>query len=468
MTLKTWSAFSKRINSTKQPTSGSDLAVKLKEGTSITAPTFLCSSVGTGVNYVYASDWGRYYFVRDAVQVTADIVELRCSVDTLASAKTHIGNTKANIQRTSSSVNLLVTDPRNSPTFKYDEKYTSILDLTNSGFSTSGCYVVGLVTDYGLKYYKMDQSLLDRLCDALFAHDFYTAIQNSFYDMKNVLVSCTWVPFTPTGLGSAVALTVGGEALVDSNQSVISAQHIATRYISISSGPVTVGYPYDNTYNVDNYLDAPPYTTGVLYLPFVGIVPFDCDIFFNDKTLTLQMVLDQYTGDLIYYIVDSSSNPVATYQGNCGTSIPIAGQTTSPIGAIPGALSVIGGAAGIIGGAAAANLSAVAGGVGALAGGAVATQHSLEMHTQVNGTLSSGVGCQLPLVASATIRTRRPCETSIESAWQADGGWIQNQDQTISSLAGYVQCSDASVECPFTESEKQTINSFLNGGFYYE
>lgn len=468
MNAKVWTGFSKRINSTKQPTSGSDLTVNLKDGTSITHPTFQCSTVGSNVNYLYISDWGRYYFVTDAVQVTKDMVELHCDVDPLASGKTYIGNTKANITRTSSSVNLLVTDPRNSPTFKYDEKYTSILDLTQHGFSTSGTYIVGLVTDAGLNYYAMDSSKLASLCSALFNTSFLPSLINSFYDLKNILVSCIWVPFTPTGVGLDVALSVGGEALLDQNQQVVTAKRIATRYVSYSSGAVTVGYPNDNNYNVDNYLDAAPYTTGSLYLPFVGVVPFDCDIFFNDKTLTLLMILDQYTGDIVYYLVDSSSNPVATYQGNCATSVPIAGQTTAPGGAIPGALSIVGGAAGIIGGLAVGNLGAVAGGVGALASTSVGVQNSLSFHTQVNGKISSGVGSQLPLVAAAIIRTRRPCETAIESAWQADCGWEQHKDQQISSLSGYIQCTDASVDCPFTEGEKQSINSYLNSGFYYE
>ena len=169
MTLKTWTGFSKRINSTKQPTSGSDLAVKLKEGTSITSPTFICSSVGTSVNYVYSSDWGRYYFVTDAIQVTADQIELRCAVDPLASGKTYIGNTKANIERTTSSTNLLVTDPRNAPTFKYLTKYTSLKDLSSNGFSTSGSYICGFVTDNGLRYYVLDASKLADVCTGIFS-----------------------------------------------------------------------------------------------------------------------------------------------------------------------------------------------------------------------------------------------------------------------------------------------------------
>ena len=462
-TLKTWSGFSKRINSTKQPTSGSDLTVKLKDGTSITEPTFLCSTVGTGVNYVYSSDWGRYYFVRDAVQVTADQVELRCSVDHLASAKTYIGNTKANIERTSSSVNLLVTDPRNAPTFKYLTKYTSLKDLSSNGFSTSGSYICGFVTDNGLRYYVLDASKLADVCAGIFSSNFVQALENQLYDMKNIFVSCIWLPFNPSGISLSSTITVRGESLKDGGGNVITAPYIplSSRYVSIAASSVTVGYPYDGTYNVDNYLDAAPYTTGTMYLPFVGVVPFDVDIFFNDKTAQLSLVLDTYTGDIVYRLQDSANNLVATYQGNCASQVPIAGQTNNPLATVAGGLSLIGGAASLLAG----NVGV---GIGGAAGGALAVASGMQLHTQVNGTISSGIGSQLSLDAHVVVRTRKPCETAIESAWQNDGGWEQHQDQTISSLSGYVKCTDASVDCPFTESEKQAINGFLNSGFYYE
>ena len=39
---------------------------------------------------------------------------------------------------------------------------------------------------------------------------------------------------------------------------------------------------------------------------------------------------------------------------------------------------------------------------------------------------------------------------------------------TISSLSGYIQCMDASVDIPGYSSEKDRVNGYLNGGFYYE
>ena len=42
------------------------------------------------------------------------------------------------------------------------------------------------------------------------------------------------------------------------------------------------------------------------------------------------------------------------------------------------------------------------------------------------------------------------------------------QSVQISTLDGYIECSHADVLCAALESEKQEINNFLDGGFYYE
>lgn len=469
MTIKIYSGFSKRHNSTKQPTGGTDITAILKAPCNIVSPVFEVSASYATYNYVYVASWGRYYYVTDVTYITNDIVQLHCESDPMASGKSAIGAVSAPVEFTTSSSNLLMTDPRNRPTFKYEKKSTTLLNLGNNGFSNStGRYVCGIVCDLGLKYFVFDQSGMDTLCQALFKSSFIQAIHNDFYDMKNVLVSCTWVPFTGFSLSASTIIMISGEPLEDNNGNSVAASYITVRYKTISAGNVTIGYPFDNDYNVDNYLDAPPYTSGSIYIPFVGVVPFDADIFFNDKTCDLTCVLDTYTGDMAYELFDSAANVISTYQGCCGTSIPIAGQTTSPAGAIASGLSAIGGAAGIIGGLATGGVGAIAAGAGALVAGALGTQKSMEHHTQVNGVLSSGVSSQLPNAAVVTVRSRKPAESAIETAWNADNGFTYYKDATISSLSGFIKCSGASVGGTLTPGEKNQINSYMNSGFYYE
>ena len=89
--------FSKRKNSTKVPTgSGDSYTVNLKSGTSLLSPTLLLN-ISSRPTYNYLSFEGRYYFVTDIVSVRNDLWEISCNVDALASWKSEIGGTTANI-----------------------------------------------------------------------------------------------------------------------------------------------------------------------------------------------------------------------------------------------------------------------------------------------------------------------------------------------------------------------------------
>ena len=93
----TFYSFSKRKNSTKQPTgSGDSYSVTLKSGTSIISPTLLLN-IASRPSYNYLSFEGRYYFVTDIVSVRTDLWEISCTVDALATWKSEIGSTSADI-----------------------------------------------------------------------------------------------------------------------------------------------------------------------------------------------------------------------------------------------------------------------------------------------------------------------------------------------------------------------------------
>ena len=92
--------FSKRNKSTKQPAgtdSYQEKEVALKDKCSITAPVLLCQTENVAAyNYAYIPSWNRYYFVSEAASVE-NMWELALIEDYLASYKTQIGLTSANI-----------------------------------------------------------------------------------------------------------------------------------------------------------------------------------------------------------------------------------------------------------------------------------------------------------------------------------------------------------------------------------
>ncbi len=460
MIVKYWTDFSKRKNSTKQPTGGTQTTAVLKERTGLNSPVFIFQNVPDSVKYINA--FGRYYFV-DEVSHDGGQVVVSCSSDPMATFKSSIGGTYADVEYTSSSTNTDIADPRNKPTNYLLESVTTIGSLT--GFTSTGAqYIIGICSDEGINYYSMSSSDVTTLCGNLFDKNIFTQIGNQFFDVKNLLVSCIRLPRLAVSGGDAIN-AASGSWYLGSGHKIPDNQRI----VNIFNSSHAVTFPTDQMGLDFSYLDCAPYTTGMLFLPFVGIVPLDVDSIAQNKSLYIKADLDLYTGDIIYRIGRSSDSIVSTYTGNCAANVPISGSSYNAIGATQGVITAIGGAAGLIAsiateGAAGAALASA----GALVGGATQTMNSLQHHTQTNGSISSYIGVTMGVDIKATVLTRRPAESLIDSSYKAVSGMPYFKGATISSLSGYVKCNGASVSISGFDSDRDTINAYMNSGFYYE
>ena len=88
--------------------------VALKEENSILSPKLLIQTNGINniknINYIYISDFKRYYFVNDIIFITDDIIELDCGIDVLNSYKNKIYKLKGVIARTDSFIDCFYSD----------------------------------------------------------------------------------------------------------------------------------------------------------------------------------------------------------------------------------------------------------------------------------------------------------------------------------------------------------------------
>ena len=459
MTITYWTDFSKRKNSTKQPSGGTQATVRLKEPCGIFSPTFIASGIPEGVKYVQA--WGRYYFVSEVTHDGPEIL-ISCVSDPMATFKTAIGSTYADVEYTSSSTNTDIADPRNKPTNYVLESVTDIGTL--SGFSSTGNqYIVGVCSDEGINYYSMTAADVSLLCSNLFDKNIFTAIGNQFFDVKNLLVSCIKMPRTPQS-GTDQINAASGSWYLGKGYKIPD----ASRLVNVFSGTHAISFPSDS-YGLDfSYLDVAPYTTGMLFLPFVGVVPLDVDSIAQNKSIYVTADLDLYSGDIVYRIGRNSSSIISTYTGNCATNVPICGSSYNAVGAAQGVITAIGGAAGIIASIGTEGLTAGLASAGALIGGATQSFNSIQHHTQTNGSLSSYVGVVMGNTIKATVLTRRPAESLIDSSYKAVSGMPYFKGATISSLSGYIKCNGASVSINGYDADRDAVNAYLNSGFYYE
>ena len=467
MTIKYWTDFSKRKNSTKQPTGGTQATVRLKEPCGIASPSFICNGIPDTVKYIEA--FGRYYFVSEVTHDGAEIV-IDCVSDPMATFKSSIGSLYADVEYTSSSTNTDITDPRNRPTYVSDTTETTIASI--GSFGTSGPqfqagynYIMGVLSDEGINYYIMDNTDFSVFTSFVFDTNFANQIQNQFYDMKSCVVSCIAVPIV-RNIGTQSPITIGGHTITH-NGANYNFYKLTTRVFSKDSGATAISFPSD-TWGFDySYLDVSPYTSGSVYLPFVGVVDFDVELFAQNKSIQIKIYIDIVTGDIVYHFLRSGAI-VSTYAGNFGAGVPIAGQSYNAIGAAQGMLATLGGVATMIGGAIAENPAVAVSGLGAAVGGAVGSMASMQRHTQINGSNSSMIGSWLGHDVKVFILSRRPAEMSIDSAYKAVSGMPYFKGATISSLSGFIKCNSASINISGFESDRETINGYLNSGFYYE
>lgn len=71
---------------------GSPISVQLKQPCDLLHPVFIMAWSNTYVhaNYLYAPDFGRYYYIDDVILLTGSRAELQCSVDVLMSYRDQI------------------------------------------------------------------------------------------------------------------------------------------------------------------------------------------------------------------------------------------------------------------------------------------------------------------------------------------------------------------------------------------
>lgn len=456
MTIKTWSGFSKRRNSTKQPTGGSSVTVTLKDGTSIESPVFLLASNDFTINYVQA--FGHYYYVKDIISVRNGLIELHCSQDVLATYKSAIGSTSAYVVY-DTTTNTDQVDSRLSVTTVPTVK--SELALLRSDISDAGTYIVTLTGEHAVGSYVVTRSALDALMPNISTvfdlavggtsvnstlSDIYQSVRDSIKQMVSSgsvpanIRDVRWVPFAITG-DTLTPLYVGQYQAINQNGIQVSGMLIENR-IDLKTQTLTVPWQFND------WRDSDSNTQLQLYIPFVGLVNYPASALRNVSTISIDTSLDRITGDIAIEVY-ALNEVLGTYGASTGVSIPLGSSGISAANIVnnvlTGAASV---AMGNLGGAIGSGISA------------------LTPLSQSVGGISSGAGSGLPkwLQFTSICHDTVVAPSSVSSVM----GTPANAVKTLGSLSGYIQCSGASVACDALEKDREEINGFLNGGFFYE
>lgn len=479
MQITVYTSFSKRKNSTKQPTGGTNVSnVELKKPTSIHEPTFVLGAI-TGVtmtNITYVKAFGNYYFVTNISVTPHDYYEISCSEDPMASNKSAILASTQYVLYSASAYNDQLTDPRiqlfpNVTGYAYsatvpflDESgfyVVTVINYDSNNVNTSGVTTSYLLTLSSLRelaaYINVD---LVNMLDP--GTNYIEALRSILSGPMEYLVSIRFIPFDLQTVADELNL-----GTVDVYLGPSQAAH---------SGTPVQGYLLqdDSVISVTDQLElsalfsadfrcSPTFLKLHAYIPGFGQVDLDpvaCKFGFM-----INSYIDVLTGDvttLLYgFPTTYNTDPLlqTSYNYNIGVMFPMA-QYSSDAGSV---VSGIGGAVSLA--------ERIAGGTASVAGtvmGAAMSANTIAQGLKPSGSMKGSIAGKSFIKEKFLRLEVEQSYTQNLDIMAATHGRPLMQEVTLSTLSGFCQCANASVDLNCMESDRDYVNSCLNSGFYIE
>lgn len=492
MASVSFGTFAKRRNSTKQPSTLSDVrTVTLKEATSQDRPIFICT--GNNFNYNYCLWDGKYYFIDEIISLRNNEIEIHCIMDPLATYKAEILASTQFVSYSSQLGSSWLVDNRipllASETVSVETANVTALDPSGEGF-----YVLSVV---GYDSSAMYDLTLTKLRDVVHSISNWqtagiqnaqayitTTVQeaeaisnigkalvetgfagNAYSQAPSCIRSCIWVPF-------AYAVHDGTDTIFLGNfDTGVQAKKLSAK-------------PTFNSFSINipwQHSDWRRKTCEevYLYLPLIGMVNLASDEIINVSSLTIKWSCTASDGVLCYEVL-AGSQVIGTYSTNAAVNYPVGINQQASAGEIfqtylSGVSKTV--SAGMETAKASASLNPVSSGLGVAAGavntaftGVQALYDILNIHNTSHASCigSLGGGAGLGLDTDAICFTVSHDTIINPSDMQATMGLPTMKPISLSTLTGFCQCANAHVEAPATAGELDAIDTMLNSGFYIE
>ncbi len=474
--------FAKRKNSTKQPTSElSDVRdVKLKQSTSYDNPTFIIT--GDDFGYNYCSWNGRYYFVTDIRSMHNGLTEIDAEIDVLATYKANILNTVAYVVYDSVANTELVDNRLPMKTSK-SVQANSVISPFHFDPNDSGCYILSITGSNGSTgVYKVSQSELSDLIDDLqfILDDIFDVYNNPpaqptysasdwignfviafeyFADDLKWRLDCLRKPISqlfgsgniPENIRECKYIPFDVGTTAGSNTVYLGTFETQQQLSKLTTNTIKRTATVNIPWQANDYRRRSPYTEIYLFLPYIGMTILSSENLIGQTSLDIEYGLSVRDGGLSV-IVSSGDEIIGQYAGNVSISVPIGFSNISPTKTIQSILQGTAALAtkkfGLIGMSAldfaesiTPNYSCI-GGLDGLA--PLALNQDIVCYTVFHDTIAAP-NQNLQVIGSPSM-----CSKS------------------LSTLTGFVQCTDAHVEAPAMASELDAIDNFLNSGFFIE
>lgn len=477
-------SYKKRNNSTAQPlpSEGKIFTCQLKEETSFINPVLILSSdeLTSGLfspsayNYAQIPYWQRFYYITDWVYING-CWQCSLTVDVLASFRAEIGNTSAYIIRSASQYNGDITD-----TFY---PATTVCGITKQQFAydfiyqtsvSEGCFVVGVINSLNnaqfgaVTYYALTLAQLSDMLQYLFSANIYNnssitemgrGLYQSLFNPFQYIVSCMWVPFPVSSLGSQTTTIKVG--YWDTGVNGVVASTLFRQFGYYSGLPITLHPQWQSR---GFYLNKEPYSKYTVFIPPFGQIPIDSAYINHEfeesghehNYLHGYFFCDCITGiaDLYLSITDGYGNLADPYKyftmrsAQIGVPVQLAQVMSDYVNTLSSGISAV-------------TTGFLSGGISGIFNNIASAVES----AMPKVTTSGSNGC-LSEVAEPPFLI---CEHyQIVDENRAEFGRPLCNTRVINTLSGYIQCGEADHSFTCTAGEKEQINNYLKNGFFYE
>ena len=470
--------FSKRDNSTAIPTAASLVtseSIVLKDNCSLINPVFLLHYAGTP-EFSHCEFEGRYYKITDIVAIHDDLWQISARVDVLATYKAEIQATSAFVAY-DTAANSEISDHRLSV------KTTQTTVVKTANFSTIGtgsCAILSITGEGSTSSWAMNVGTAQTILDTM----------NTWMDGSDI------APIPP---GASPGIVEAIDTFVDSFVKICR-QILASGKVSdciksarICPWPANIcgssgnniklgqygsgksGYSVDPIYGkiTDTcIIDIPwqasdwrrnnPYHELYLYVPYIGVIALSPSDLIGETQIYVNAHVYLSTGDASI-TVRTASRQIGQYNTNLSAPFEIGASNAAPAAAFVSGAAAIGGVLGAVftGGAATIGAAALAG-TSAING---VTNNIQGMPSSISGNAGGAVFA----VGNTCYLFSIFHDTNVDPASvSAIIGTPANEVKSLSGLTGYVETRAASVAGSMTDTERNMINAYLDGGVYIE
>lgn len=464
----TFYQFAKRTNSTKRPSGGQGFGIDLKVPCNIINPEIKIATQSdpTGYNYCHLPAFSRYYWIKNWTY-SDGLWNASLTVDTLASYRDQIGSATEYVVRSSAKYDGTISDGLYPATAKVQSVTTSF----QGGFAetiSGGFFIIGFIAKAAhsigaITYVVMTPGNAKKLSAKLLTDVSYLSIDNSeisdnltkvLFNPYQYIVSCNYFPFAIAELTAHLPLV----AKIDVGWwSVDVPGWILGEDNNNFKKSVSVTVPkHPQAANRGEYCNVAPYTDYTIYLQPFGVIPLDASKMWRAATLSIQYVVDLFTGDSVLRIFANGTQLVYETTAKLGVSVQLSNINFGIPSGSGGLLQT--GIAAAFGGLQAALSGGTLTDVG---NGILNAAQATNADVASKGATGSTIAFDMTPYMVARFKI-------IADDNNEDHGRPLCQRVQLSTIPGFIMVDDPDIALTATAAEIDSVKSYMKNGFFLE